>query len=78
LFTKTAIPDASGNYWAFEPLYRTKYAPGNYIIKATYDDPSVSKGARTGNYIGVHLLTLSNLQFMTLFMKRESTLILIN
>ena len=52
LFTKTAIPDASGNYWAFEPLYRTKYAPGNYIIKATYDDPSVSKGARVGASIG--------------------------
>jgi hypothetical protein len=52
LFTKTAIPDPSGNYWAFEPLYRTKYAAGNYIIKAIYDLPSVSKGARVGASIG--------------------------
>jgi len=52
VFTKTAIPDPSGNYWAFEPLYRAKYAAGNYIVKATYDLPSVSKGERTGTSIG--------------------------
>jgi len=52
LFEKTSIPDKAGSFKAIEPLYRSKYAAGNYIVKASYDLPSVSKGARIGDDTG--------------------------
>lgn len=52
IFEKTSIPDTTGVFKAFEPLYRSKYLPGNYILKASYDLPSVSKGARIGDTTG--------------------------
>ena len=49
IYEKTAIPQPSGSFVSFEELSRAKYLAGTYTIKASYDLPSVSKGARTGD-----------------------------
>jgi len=51
IYEKTAIPEKSGTFISFEEIGRAKYLAGTYTIRASYDLPSVSKGARIGNSI---------------------------